>query len=190
VEAEAIDEELRMLDFKLAQLKRDYDQYFLGARPREPVQLRSEINKSVIELTNTAIKNTASRFKFTSICSRFQAFRRQWDENLRKIEAGTYERHRFKAKLHGQEGEGDPAHPAAPAAQAPENDLYQRYIDARTKCGENVKGLSREKLDGIIAKQRAQLAEKFGKDAQFRFRVEIEGGKARLKASRVKAAKS
>src|SRR5262245_9488210 len=103
-----------MLEFKLTQLKRDYDQYFLGNRPREPVQLRSEINKTVIELTNTAIKNTASRFKFTSICSRYQAFRRQWDETLRKIEAGTYERHRFKAKLHEHDTEAASA--AAPAA--------------------------------------------------------------------------
>ena len=87
MQAEAIDEELRMLEFKLAQLKRDYDQYFLGNRPREPVQLRGDVNKAVIELTNTAIKNTASRFKFTSICSRYQAFRRQWDDTLRKIES-------------------------------------------------------------------------------------------------------
>ena len=189
METDAIDEELRMLEFKLAQLKRDYDQYFLGARPREPVQLRGEVNKTVVELTNTAIKNTASRFKFSSICSRFQAFRRQWDEILRKIEAGTYERHRFKARIH--EHGGADADGAAPQGEtAPANDLYQTYIDARTKCGENVKGLSREKLDGILAKQRAQLADKFGKDAQFRFRVEIEGGKARLKATRVKAAKS
>ena len=109
---------------------------------------------------------------------------------VRKIEAGTYERHRFKAKLHEAEGQGEDAGPQAPAAPAPGDDIYQRYIEARAKCGENVKGLSREKLDGIIAKQRAQLAQKFGKDAQFRFRVEIEGGKARLKASRVKGAKS
>jgi len=58
VATEAIDEELRMLEFKLAQLKRDYDRYFLGNRPREPVQLRSEVNKAVVEFTNTAIKNT------------------------------------------------------------------------------------------------------------------------------------
>jgi hypothetical protein len=189
VETDAIEEELRMLDFKLGQLKRDYDQYFLGTRPREPVQLRGEVNKTVVELTNTAIKNTAARFKFTSICSRYQAFRRQWDEILRKIEAGTYERHRFKAKLHEQGGEDDAAPPQAEAAPARGDDIYERYIDARTKCGESVKGLSREKLDGIIAKQRAQLVEKFGKEAQFRFRVEIEDGKARLKASRVKGAK-
>jgi hypothetical protein len=191
VQAEAIDEELRMLEFKLAQLKRDYDQYFLGNRPREPVQLRGEVNKTVIELTNTAIKNTASRFKFTSICSRYQAFRRQWDETLRKIEAGTYERHRFKARLHDHD---TGAAPAASAAMAPasarnaEDDLYDAYLDARRSCGESVKGLTREKLDGIIAQQRDALRTKFGAAAEFRFRVQIEGGKARLKASKIKAA--
>src|SRR5262249_59686149 len=133
-----------MLEIKLAQLKRDYDQYFLGARPREPVQLRSEINKAVVELTNTAIKNTASRFKFSSICSRYQAFRRQWDETLRKIEAGTYERHRFKAKLHeqdaGADSQAESATSAAPV-RAAEPDLYDAYVDARRQCGENVRGL-------------------------------------------------
>ena len=192
MQPELIDEELRMLEFKLAQLKRDYDQYFLGNRPREPAQLRGEINKTVIELTSTAIKNTASRFKFTSICSRYQAFRRQWDETLRKIEAGTYERHRFKAKLHGKnEADAAPATSAATpaaAARSAENDLYDAYVDARRTCGESVKGLTREKLDGIIAQQRDALREKFGDGAEFRFRVQIEGGKARLKASKIKAA--
>ncbi|HKA14616.1 MAG TPA: MXAN_5187 C-terminal domain-containing protein [Myxococcota bacterium] len=181
--AEAIDEELRMLEFKLAQLKRDYDQYFLGNRPREPVQLRGEINKAVIELTNTAIKNTASRFKFSSICSRYQAFRRQWDETLRKIEAGTYERHRFKARLHQEAPAADAAKPPCAA----EGDLFQSYVDARISCGESVKGLTREKLDAILAQQRAALCAKYGPDSQFRFRVQIEDGKPRLKASRVKS---
>jgi hypothetical protein len=182
---ESLDEELRLLEFKLAQLKRDYDQYFLGNRPREPVQLRSEVNKTVIELTNTAIKNTASRFKFTSICSRYQAFRRQWDETLRKIEAGTYERHRFKAKLHEHEADAPPAAGEAPAA--PGDDLFESYVEARRQCGEKIKGLTREKLEGVLAQQRAALCAKFGEAAAFRFRVQIEGGKARLKATRVKA---
>jgi hypothetical protein len=188
VEPNAIDEELRMLEFKLAQLKRDYDQYFLGNRPREPVQLRGEVNKTVIELTNTAIKNTASRFKFTSICSRYQAFRRQWDETLRKIEAGTYVRHRFKAKLHVHEGDAPSAAAPAASAHGAESDLYDAYVEARRNGGESIKGLTREKLDGILTQQRDALRAKFGASAEFRFRVQIEGGKARLKASRVKAA--
>ena len=193
--AEPIDEELRMLEFKLTQLKRDYDQYFLGVRPREPVQLRSEIHKAVIELASTAIKNTASRFKFSSICSRYQAFRRQWDETLRKIEAGTYERHRFKAKLREQEQEQATGEAPVPTAATPEPeraaapDLFESYLEARRACGENVRGLTREKLDAILVQQRAALCAKFGEGTEFRFRVQIEDGKTRLKASRVKQAR-
>lgn len=183
MQSEGIDEELRILDFKLTQLKRDYDQYFLGTRPREPVVARSEVNKAVVKLTNTPLKNTAARFKFSSICSRFQAFRRQWDETLRKIEDGTYERHRFKAKIHRQSGPTS----VRSNENAPEgDDLYQSYVDARLACGESVKGLSREKLERVIEKQRAELAEKFGGKADFTFRVAVEGGKVRLKAARKK----
>jgi hypothetical protein len=138
----------------------------------------------VVELTNTAIKNTASRFKFSSICSRYQAFRRQWDETLRKIEAGTYQRHRFKAKLH----EHEVTEAAADgSAHAEPGDLFRAYVDARRECGESVKGLTREKLDAIIEQQRAALRAKYGESTQFRFRVQIEDGKTRLKASRVKS---
>jgi hypothetical protein len=191
VSVEAIEEELRLLDFKLAQLKRDYDQYFLGNRPREPVQLRGEINKTVIKLTNTAIKNTAARFKFSSVCSRFQAYRRQWDDTLRRIEEGTYERHRFKAKIHAhpvdEPADADGAAPGTAPAGG-DDDLYQSYVDARLACGESVKGLSRAKLDKILAQQRAELRARYGDGAEFSFRVKVEDGKVRLKASRMKGA--
>ena len=96
------EETVELFERKLGMLKRDYEHYFLGARPREPALLRSEVFKLVAYLTNTPIPNTALRFKFSSLCSRYQAYKRQWDEILRKIEAGPYERHRFKARLHAQ----------------------------------------------------------------------------------------
>jgi hypothetical protein len=182
VAAETLEELLQILDHKLSQLRRDYDQYFLGTRPREPVLLRCEVQKHIVILTNQPIQNTALRFKFGSICSRYQAFRRQWDETLRKIEAGTYERHRFKAKLHGV-GEADPGiRPPAPKSSA--DDLFESYKDARLACGQNVKGLTREKLEGVLEKQRSKLRKKYGDDANFSFRVAVEQGKVRLKASR------
>ena len=181
--AETIEEHLQTLDHKLSQLKREYDQYFLGTRPREPVLLRGEVNKIVARLSNQPIQNTGARFKFSSLCSRFQAFRRQWDETLRKIEAGTYERHQFKARIHGAGGKPTGGG-AAPSSQAAKSDLFQEYVDARMACGESVKGLTREKVEGVIAKQRAQLAEKYGADTKFAFRVAVEGGKVRLKASK------
>ncbi len=180
--AESLEELLQSLDLKLSQLRRDYDQYFLGNRPREPALLRGEVQKHIVVLTNQPIQNTALRFKFGSICSRFQAFRRQWDETLRKIEEGTYERHRFKAKLHVRKlGE---ASAPAPAPKPPPDDLFESYKDARLACGQNVKGLTRDKLEGVLERQRAQLRKKYGEDANFTFRVAVEKGKVRLKATR------
>ena len=98
-----LEEDFKILENKLLQLKVDYDQYFLGSRPREPVMLRGEVQKLIAMYSNQAIQNTALRFKFGSICSRYQAYKRQWTEVLRQIEAGTYSRHRFKAELHERE---------------------------------------------------------------------------------------
>ncbi|HEY5656625.1 MAG TPA: MXAN_5187 C-terminal domain-containing protein [Myxococcota bacterium] len=180
--AETLDELLQSLDLKLSQLRRDYDQYFLGTRPREPALLRGEVQKHIVMLTNQPIQNTALRFKFSSICSRYQAFKRQWDETLRKIEEGTYERHRFKAKIHGSKGRGAGGRAAAP--KSAQDDLFESYRDARLACGQNVKGLTREKLEQVLERQRSQLRKKFGDDAQFRFRVAVEQGRVRLKATR------
>jgi len=194
----ALEEEFKILENKLLQLKLDYDQYFLGSRPREPVLLRGEVQKLIAMYSNTAIQNTAMRFKFGSICSRYQAFKRQWNEVLRQIEAGTYSRHRFKADLHDRERKvepGDDAAPAQPAkgkgkakpGAAPDDALFKAYVDACKSCGQDVKGLTPAKLDGILDKQREQLRAKFG-DAAFTFRVAVEDGKAKLKATKTKAA--
>ncbi len=84
---ESIDEELQVLENKTKQLKLEYEQYFLGTRPREPAQLRAEVQKIIFRHSNQPIKNTAARFRFNSMNSRFQAFKRQWDLTLRQIEA-------------------------------------------------------------------------------------------------------
>jgi hypothetical protein len=178
----ASEEELRELDRKLKQLKLDYERYFLGTRPREPIQLRSEVQKRMNQISASPIKNTALRFKYSSICSRFQAFKRQWNETLRQIETGSYTRHRFKADLH-QRGPV-PAPEPIPAGDDAPADLYDTYRDARLACGQAVKNLTPGKLDAMLSKQREQLEERYGGDARFSFRVVVEEGRAKLKASR------
>ena len=179
-------ETIEILERKVGILKREYDQYFLGTRPRAPILARGEVHKLVAFLSNTAIQNTALRFKFSSICSRYQAFKRQWDETLRKIEAGTYERHQFKAKIH--DGPPSSARASGPdASGAAKADLFQDYVDARLACGQSTDGISREKLERQLDRQRTQLRQKFGDEANFQFRVAVEKGKVRLKARRVRA---
>ena len=185
------EEELRVLDHKLKQLKLDYDRYFLGSRPREPVVLRGEVDKLIAIYSNQAIRNSALRFRFSSICSRYQAHKRQWCEILRQIEQGTYARHRFKASLHERGRSGDEAPPpAAAAAPAPEPArpaLFEEYRAARERCGQDTRSLTPEALERVISEQRDALRARFG-DAEFRFRVVVENGRAKIKASRAPGA--
>ncbi len=178
-----IEETLHELDRKVKQLKLDYEQYFLGTRPREPVLLRGDVDKTVVILSNTPIQNTALRFRYNSLCSRYQALKRQWNETLRQMEQGTYKRHRFKADLHERERQSRESGQTGGAAP----DIFAEYRDARLACGQGVKTLSRPKLEAMLEKQRAQLRQRFGDDASFRFRVVVEDGKAKLKASRIRA---
>jgi hypothetical protein len=183
-------DELATLDIKLKQLRFEYEQYFTGSRPREPILLRGDVNKIVTKYSNTGIQNTALRFKFNNLCARFFAMRRRWDEVLRKIEAGTYERHIFKAKLHERERGIVEDAPTPRAEQHDETtdggtDLFEAYRKAKGECGEDVASMTREKLDQVIAKQRDAICAKTGCD-DVRFRVVVEGGKAKLKATPVK----
>jgi hypothetical protein len=178
----AVGDDMVVLDNKLKQLKFEYDQYFIGFRPREPVLLRGDVNKLVARYSNTGIQNTALRFKFNNLCARFFAMRRQWDAVLRQIEEGTYRRHIFKAKLHERE-RGAASEPVA----APPEDLFESYLAARRDCGEEVKGLTRERLDQLVETQRAAIQARF-RCSEVRFRVVIESGRTKLKATPVKDA--
>ena len=46
--------------------------------------------------------------------------------------------------------------------------------------------MTREKLDGLLAKQEAAIREKYGA-AKVRFKVVVENGKAKLKATAVRS---
>ena len=180
-QSEAVDEDLKILDVKLNQLKREYEQYFLGTRPREPALLAGEVRKIIAMLSNNAFRNTALKFRFSSICSRYQAFNRQWQDTLRKIERGTYERHRFKADLHEREATTSP--PAPEGLRGDDPGIYTAYVEARQACGQDVKSLSPAKLKAVLREQEKSLSTRHG-DATIRFRVVVEDGKAKLKASR------
>ncbi len=188
--APTTEEELKLLEIKLGQLKLEYEKYFLGSRPMEPAQLRSEVQKIVIKWSNTRITNTAQRFKFNSLNGRFQAFKRQWDLTLRQIEAGTYKRHLFKADLRDRERGLTGVDGATPggaragsgAARRDEADLFETYRDAMLATGQSASGLTREKLERAIAKQEAAIKQKYGCE-RVDFKVVVSDGKVKLKAA-------
>ena len=172
-------DELVVLEIKINQLKAEYEQYFLGSRPREPHQLRAAVDKIVARRLSAPSQNTAERFKFASLCQRLQAFKRQWSETLRKMEAGTYKRHVFKARIHEQHRAAPAPPDGTPTKDAP--DLFASYVEAARSCGQDVSKLTRKQLDVVVEKQSAALRSKLGCE-KVDFHVVVRDGKVKLKA--------
>jgi hypothetical protein len=182
--------DLQMLDAKLKQLRLEYEQYFLGARKREPQLLRGEVNKVVAYYANAPIRNTALRFLFNNLRARYFTHKRLWDETCRKIEEGTYQRHLFKAELHERERTakrkgGAPAANAGGPTPSGEDALFAQYVGARGETGQGAAGLTREKFAALLRQQEEAIRAKFGA-ARVDFRVVVEDGRAKLKATPVK----
>jgi len=190
-----IEEDLQVLDARMKSLKLDYEQYFLGSRPRAPTVLRGDVQKMIAYYSNVPIQNTALRFKFNNLRARFFSFRRHWDEVLRKIEEGTYERHVFKAELHEREraskraaaakGKGKAAETDAAQAPPAEDQLFAAYKTARESCGQGVKGLTPDQFQKMLKTQEDAIRAKY-KCEKVNFRVVVEDGKTKLKASPVR----
>jgi hypothetical protein len=181
-------DDLQVLDVKLKMLKNEYEQYFMGTRNREPFLLRGEVQKMVSYYANVPIRNTGYRFKFNNLRARFFSFRRHWDRILREIEEGRYERHLFRANLRERDRTERPGSrsPGASSKKTEPDDVFESYVSAREACGQGSAGITREKLDALMEKQATRLRDKSG-CREVKFRVVVEGGKAKLKVSPVRS---
>ena len=188
----SVEEDLQLLEHKLNALRLDYERYFLGTRPREPAMERAEVQKIVIVYSNQSIPNTAQRFKFNSINSRYQALKRQWDNILRQMEAGTYKRDVFKANIRDKQRQEDRSQKRVPQAREKSATsanagaaLFDSYVSAAQACGQRIAGLTPQKLQAVVDKQTGALRSKLGcKDVTFR--VVVKDGKVKLKAGAVR----
>lgn len=189
-DSQTIDEDLVELETKIQRLKIEYDQYFLGAMKREPILLRGEVQRLITKYVNEPPINARQKFKFNTLCSRFQAYRTLWGRTMREIEAGTYRRHRFRAELHHAEQEraheapadGDARPGGAASGEAPKwpvDRIYAGLLAARRKTGE-MGELNRAKFEEAVHRQTEALRQKHP-GAKISFRIVVEDNKAKLK---------
>jgi hypothetical protein len=189
------DEELDELDHSLKRLRVEYDQYFLGILKRPPEVLQGRVLKVIVKYANMKLRKTHHKFRFNQLNSKFQIYRQQWGRVLRQIEQGTYKGHLFRAKLHERErGVSDETPRPSSLAAAPEptarpgaiDKLFDALVAARKRAGDSGPAPDRAKLSEIVKKQTAALKQKHP-GAKVKFRVAIDGNKAKLVASVVKS---
>jgi hypothetical protein len=153
------DRQLRELEAELKKLEVEYNLFFAGRLPKLPWETRSRVEALVKRYDRMQIQNTAERFRFQGLQSRFSAFCELWERTLRMRE-GTRPGARPRGgsappppssapgeRDHEREDERAAA-PAAPAGvmlttlRDPEKEpekvraLYEQLREARRQSGE------------------------------------------------------
>jgi hypothetical protein len=91
------------LEEAIAALRMSYEQYFLGIERRPPTTEHNELKKRMNKLRGGFIRQTALKFRIQSIQAKLVTYERLWTRTMQEMEAGTYRRDLFKARLHAQE---------------------------------------------------------------------------------------
>ena len=207
-------EDLSLLDRKLAELKVQYEQYFLGLAKTEPLPLRAEVQNLIRRWNGQHITNTMHKFRYQTLVGRYSSFAGHWNRCVRELEEGTFKRDLFRVTLHEQErrereerrkkllgkiaaregaGPGEAASPAsAPpssaAGRAPAGtteSLYHEVLAARAASGQKDPEPTRDGFEKLVAAQRAEIRKRYD-CSDVTFKVKVENGKVKLVARPVR----
>lgn len=146
--------QLRELEGEIKRLELEYNQFFAGRLPKLPWDSRARVEALVKQYDRMQIRNTAERFRFQGLQSRFNAFCELWERNLKNRELGRPGPMRGRAPepvaqraAPGTARDRDTGGAAAAAGgpvtvRDPEADaekvraLHQEFNDARRRTGE------------------------------------------------------
>jgi len=185
------EEKVSTLAQNIDRLKVLYENYFIGRERVAPQVLRQEVDRSLSFLLSQLIhiQNTALRFQVNSLRAKLNSYRRHWDRSMQQIEDGTYRKHHKRLQLTKGHKLDEPKKPTASKKKKTSNNknpgieaLMNQFITAKKKCNEPTKGIDYNSFSKTITKQTSALKKRF-KGKKVRFRVVIEKGKTKLKAT-------
>jgi hypothetical protein len=172
----------------LRQLEAEYNMYFAGRLPRPPVETRARVTAAVRRIDRLHVPNTADRFRFGTLQSRFQTFLDLWERGLRAREEGRpgpFAQRPATAAAREKGPQDRILHVAAfhdPTREMDKlHDLYERLADARREAGEDA--VPFHKFADLVKGQVKKLADD---GSEVAFRVAIKDGKVSFTARAMK----
>jgi hypothetical protein len=119
--SEEILKECDGIDHDLEHLRASYEQYFLGIERLAPARMHEKLKRRLQNVKSTYNRSTSVQFRVQSLSNKFLTYQRLWERTIREIEAGTYKRDLFKARMHAKDRTAERPPPTAtepPAAVA------------------------------------------------------------------------
>ena len=197
---------LKELDEGVDKLHHQYDLFFNGSRRRPPWEERIALDRLARKLRRMNVKRTIDSFRLASVVSKYVMRLELWNKSMKLAEEGQklpgWSQVRRTDLVPEQHTTIPPEKkkPAEPRAKGVASSaatlggkngggeterLFNMYVAARKKTGQDVSKLNIDKFAGMLDKQTKSLVSK-NKCKSVSYRVEIREGKVALKAKPVR----
>jgi len=186
-----IEEALNHIEVGIRQLKIQYDMFFAGAAPRQPFEVRKDLETLIKTVGDMRMQRFADRYRFNSLATKYQTMVELWNKMLRAKEEGRLRpgipgfvepiRRQQQAAGAANGNGGRPRSPESVTLTSAETDgdalkvFYDRYVEASRKSVTYGKFLSQ-----ILAKTEA-IKKKSGCES-VTYSLEVKANGVSLKA--------
>ena len=181
------------IEQRMNMLKLAYEKYFAGTDPIEPLKDRETLKRDMREIDRTTMNATREKYRWRSIRARMSSLENYWQRNIVMIERGTHPKMKFRAdnkaraRTVGAESAATErleaqrqARARAEQEEAQMRGLYDEYMQARKKCGQNTEMNCREVRAALRNQAKSIQHKQSCKDVKFK--VKVKGGKASITA--------
>jgi hypothetical protein len=156
-ERREFDSQMSHLEAEIRRLEGEYNQYFAGRLPRPPFETKNRVTAMVKKFDNSYIQNTADRFRFETLQTRFYKLLEMIDRQMTNRELG---RMTFGKR---PPGAAVPSAPSVPAATSTEAKPASGGADTPAESRRSASESARAKADAKAEKDVAERVVKFNK---------------------------
>lgn len=189
--------QMEEIERRMYLLKINYEKYFSGVEPVEPLREKDDLKRHMLEISRRRIVTTRERHKWNSLKARMTSLEQYWKRNLLMIERGTHPKMQFRANRRANQS-GTPvntgvesrleaqrhARERAIQEEVELRKVYDRFVDARKKCGQDA-DLSYRAVRQVLRGQARTIRSRY-RCEDVKFKVSVEKGQAKVKAVPVK----
>lgn len=184
------DEQLSRLEEDIRRLKIEFDIFFNGASKRPPYDTKGRVETQIKRLGDDRTLTYAQRYRYTSLASRYNAFRDLWRRTMQGREEGRDAM--ITARVTAKEEAASNFQKASFVCDDAHKDVelvrnvYTALMEAKKVCGEPVEDFSFPRFHRLVASQADVLKERLG-CKRVSFSIDVEGGHVSFKARGEKA---
>jgi len=177
------DEQLTRLEDDIRRLRVEFDIFFNGAAKRPPYDTKGRVETLLKRLGDDRTLTYAQRYRYSSLASRYNAFRDLWRRTMQGREEGRDPVSAARASVKQKADIKEVSFVCLDAHREVEliKSLYTSLLEAKQRCGEPTADLSFPKFHRLIASKADGIKEQVGCD-RVEFSVAIENGHVSFKA--------